>query len=192
MPGLPLPASTHIALVHKFVRIFPVVKVCRLLEKYRRVTRGLPGYLIVDSSHRLVNGELVDRVLPPRVCFTLLVVRFARLVNDSLTRNVKRFVDRTLYRVRCETQGRNRTYFLFRNLAEIPTSVTGCRDRKFDRDRGTGPPRFVHTPAPQFCVFMQMPDGKMLVRTVTDICQIRQQIDREARVDVSKTATFLH
>lgn len=96
MPGLPLPASTHIALVHKFVRIFPVVKVCGLLEKYRRVTRGLPGHLIVDSSHRLVNGELVDRVLPPRVRFALLVVRFARLVNDSLTGNVKqRFVGRT-------------------------------------------------------------------------------------------------
>lgn len=76
MPGLPLPASTHIALVHKFVRIFPVVEVCGLLEKYRRVTRGLPGHLIVDSSHRLVNGELVDRVLPPRVCFELFCRSF--------------------------------------------------------------------------------------------------------------------
>lgn len=174
MPGLPLPASTHIALVHKFVRIFPVVKVCGLLEKYRRVTRGLPGHLIVDSSHRLVNGELVDRVLPPR--------GFSHGERETTICR-----SNVLYRVRYETQGRSRTYFPFRNLAEIPTSVTGCRDRKFDRDRGTGPPRFVHTPAPQFCVFMQMSDGKMLVRTVTDICQIRRRIDREARVDVSKT-----
>lgn len=39
---------------------------------------------------------------------------------------------------------------------QIPTSVTACRGRKFDRDRGTGAVRFVHTPAPPFRVFMQM------------------------------------
>lgn len=41
--------------VHKFVRIFPVLNVCGLLEKYPRLNSPLTAYLIVDSFHRLVK-----------------------------------------------------------------------------------------------------------------------------------------
>lgn len=41
--------------VHKFVRIFPVLNVCGLLEKYPRLNSPLTAYLIIDSFHRLVK-----------------------------------------------------------------------------------------------------------------------------------------
>lgn len=37
------------------MRIFPVLNVCGLLEKYPRLNSPLPAYLIVDSFHRLVK-----------------------------------------------------------------------------------------------------------------------------------------
>lgn len=83
-PPPPPPTPAYQPRVHKFVRIFPVLNVCGLLEKYPRLNSPLPAYLIVDSFHRLVKrgisgggGERERDFLRDRLCVSLFFFFFS-------------------------------------------------------------------------------------------------------------------
>lgn len=143
-PPPPPPTPAYQPRVHKFVRIFPVLNVCGLLEKYPRLNSPLPAYLIVDSFHRLVKrgisggargeggGGMGEREKDRFRFF----IPFPPPPSFAQQRNL----------------GRNRrstTRFLAFSFEILSNPVTtGCRERKSgSRSRYTAPFLFPYTPA---------------------------------------------
>ena len=145
-PPPPPPTPAYQPRVHKFVRIFPVLNVCGLLEKYPRLNSPLPAYLIVDSFHRLVKRGISGG---------------ARGEGGGGGGMGEREKDRFRFFIpsppppsfaQQRNLGRNRrstTRFLAFSFEILSSPVTtGCRERKSgSRSRYTAPFLFPYTPA---------------------------------------------